>query len=178
MSNPTHWELASVFKLPGIVTTMHLDPAKVPTRTKRAVQRMLIDGALKGGWNSKSRMLALLLDQQFDLHVIRDVGQHFTVTTQDPALRCAVADQLQADHTAAKVAGQRMHPSWEVRTHGQLQALRGTVRPVSLYFLDVEFATACRSIVREATTDDIRRRRLDAAAMLDGTTLIPIIYTE
>lgn len=55
------WDTARLLKVPGVDAHVFVDPAKVPTRTKRGAQRMLRDGFYHGTWSSKTKQLALLV---------------------------------------------------------------------------------------------------------------------
>lgn len=55
------WDTARLLKVPGVDAHVFIDPAKVPTRTKRSAQRMLRDGFYHGTWGSKTKQLAVLV---------------------------------------------------------------------------------------------------------------------
>ena len=54
----TIYDTARQLKIPGVVVQAHIDPTQVSPRIKKLVQTMIRKGAFKGGWNSKSLMLA------------------------------------------------------------------------------------------------------------------------
>lgn len=55
------WDTARLLKVPGVDAHVFVDPAKIPTRTKRGAQRMLRDGLYHGTWSSKTKQLAVLV---------------------------------------------------------------------------------------------------------------------
>lgn len=55
------WDTARLLKVPGVDAHVFIDPAKIPTRTKRGAQRMLRDGLYHGTWSSKTKQLAVLV---------------------------------------------------------------------------------------------------------------------
>lgn len=55
------WDTARLLKVPGVDAHVFIDPAKIPTRTKRGAQRMLRDGFYHGTWASKTKQLAVLV---------------------------------------------------------------------------------------------------------------------
>ena len=55
------WDTARLLKVPGVDAHVFIDPAKIPTRTKRGAQRMLRDGFYHGTWYSKTKQLAVLV---------------------------------------------------------------------------------------------------------------------
>lgn len=52
------YDTARQLKIPGVVVQAHIDPTKVSPRIKKMVQTMIRKGELKGGWGSKSLLLA------------------------------------------------------------------------------------------------------------------------
>jgi hypothetical protein len=55
------WDTARLLRIPGVDAHVFIDPAKIPTRTKRGAQRMLRDGFYHGTWGSKTKQLAVLV---------------------------------------------------------------------------------------------------------------------
>lgn len=60
------YDTARQLKIPGVVVQAHIDPTLVSPRIKKMAQTMLRKGMLKGGWNSKSALLAR--------HLLEDTG--------------------------------------------------------------------------------------------------------
>jgi hypothetical protein len=55
------YDTARLMKTPGVDAHVFIDPGKIPTRTKRSVQRMVRDGVYQGTYYSKAKDLAVLV---------------------------------------------------------------------------------------------------------------------
>ena len=55
------YDTARLLKVPGVDAHVFIDPGKIPTRTKRMVQRMIREGVYQGTYYSKAKDLAVLV---------------------------------------------------------------------------------------------------------------------
>ena len=55
------YDTARMLKVPGVDAHVFIDPGKIPTRTKRMVQRMIREGVYQGTYYSKAKDLAVLV---------------------------------------------------------------------------------------------------------------------
>jgi hypothetical protein len=62
-----NFQLARVAALPGVKTTMTLDPRLIPARTRKMAARMIADGITVGGWQSKSVKIARIIAEHFGI---------------------------------------------------------------------------------------------------------------
>ncbi len=73
------FDTARDIRLPGVVIErVYVDPKLLTTRMKSAVKKMLREGHAHGGWNSKSKALALKLAECNHVMVVGSVGWGFT----------------------------------------------------------------------------------------------------
>jgi len=65
------FDTARDLRIPGvIVERVYIDPTAIGTRMKNMVKKMLRQGYTEGGWNSKSKRLALKLSECYHLQTI------------------------------------------------------------------------------------------------------------
>lgn len=182
---PTLYDVARQLKTAGVVTTAHFDPSTLTVRIRKAAQRMLSSGVLRGGWNSQSRKVAEIVATHHDLPMVRARGGYVYVeprTLNDQDLE-EVERLVHADITAFKLNPEvpeyyiekgKYKEYIDERAKRQLSGLDNFERHGVdyVYFLDEAFAKQLGEYIAAKVDNDSKRQK--AAAFLDSTTCIPL----
>lgn len=89
-------------RTPGLVVgTAYIDPQQVPTRIKRATQRMLRKLTVTGGWSSKSRKLfeMIMRDRGDNVPHMSGWGAVYNIHLTSQALRDQWCEYLELNYT-------------------------------------------------------------------------------
>lgn len=181
------WEIARTAKMAGVVTRMHFDPSRLTARIRKAAQRMLRTGMLKGGWSSQSRKVAELVATHHKLPMIKTSGNYLyvdrrTLTRGDMD---EIARLVHADITTFKLEGEV--PRWylergSANEYIQEQIMRQLTNLDAfdrcqahyIHFLDQAFAKQAAEIITERHRQEFAELCERAAAYLDSSQCIPI----
>jgi hypothetical protein len=92
------FQTARVLTLPGVKTTMTLDPRSIPPRLRKMAARMIEDGVAVGGWSSKSAKIAQIVAENFGISLgcVRP-SNHYTDVPKDDAVRAEVVRIMEVD---------------------------------------------------------------------------------
>lgn len=99
------YELARELNVIGAVIQAHIDPNRIPVRTKRSAQRMIRSGIMKGGWSSKAKQLALKLVEGTSVPVLRNSWRQneFAIEPLPPEAIARLDEMFEADIALAKM---------------------------------------------------------------------------
>ena len=118
-------------RTPGLVIgTAYIDPQQVPTRIKRATQRMLRKLTATGGWSSKSRKLfeMVMRDHGNTVAWMCDYGAVYNIELTPQAVRDQWCEQLELNYTIEVSKGRFNGASDPNRARRDVEAAVARVR--------------------------------------------------
>lgn len=98
MKTTDMFQTARVMALPGIKTTMTLDPRSIPPRLRKMAARMIEDGVAVGGWSSKSAKIAQIVAENFGISLGRvRPSKHYMDVPKADDVRAEVVRIMEVD---------------------------------------------------------------------------------
>jgi hypothetical protein len=180
----TIYETARDLKLPGAVVSAHIDPTKVSPRIKKMVQTMLRKGQLKGGWDSKSIMLARKLLEGKNIPVLHGWNSFYRAEPFNAETLAFFDEMFEANASLEKMgmsAAQRESKWYIERVEENLQDHKRLVRRVTTEAIALHLHMESNDL-REQVNEKLLSLRMpeDVAALhavadrLDDPTPIPL----
>lgn len=159
-------------KLPGVSMNPMLHPQSIPIRTRKAVQRMILLGAIDGTWSSKSARLAQILCNEFSLPHVRTYWTEVYVPSYTPlAIRLQIEKLFVACCATNVIDGETISESrrqLNETKRAQLTSHFNTV-DVSLSFPVPELRRqALALLVTDKESSESLARRKYVAGLLDS----------
>lgn len=182
--------VARLSNVAGIVPTFTLHPDKLSARVKKAAQRMLLNGALKGGWRSQARKVALVTAGVHDLPLLSLRWERYLDVpgTAPEQVRNGIADQLRADLALCLLRiEERMltyaHQTWyqeqmkerKTEVAGMLEHLYAG-RSVTVVFDESEYGHQALQFLADEYRPRYAKMAAEVAAKLDSAD--PIMIPE
>jgi hypothetical protein len=148
-------ETAKFFaNMPGVNLEAQLHPQQIPAHTRNKVKRMLRSGFITGGWQSKARRLTEALNRQFQLALTDSNRLEFPSVDATQA-RQDIVELLTAQKVTWALLGltDRYKRAIEHTDERINELLNGTQGPLSMYYIDSQFAEQIAAIIISAKGD-------------------------
>jgi len=183
------YELARELKVIGTVIQAHIDPTRIPVRTKRSAQRMIRSGIMKGGWSSKAKQLALKLVEGTSAPVLRNSWRQneFAIEPLQPEAIARLDEMFEADIALAKMTTDfnelhESHSKWRIESwEYNLNSNKKLIRQLSRTPIDFRLSFESREYQKEAleyimsfSTAEDKAELARIASLLDRDAPIPL----
>lgn len=183
------YDLARELNVIGVVIQAHIDPTRIPIRTKRSAQRMIRSGIMKGGWSSKAKQLALKLLEGVSVPVLRNTWRHyeFAIEPLPPEAIARLDEMFEADIALSKMTSdfnelsenhrKWRQENWDSNLSCNKQKIRLLSRtPIDFYlsFESKEYQTEALEYIMSFATAEDKAELARIASLLDRDAPIPL----